>query len=62
MTSHSRATCCGCCRAGTAYKELLAVDLARLAMKGLLDKTALDPSLIDYVNFGTVIQGVPCCR
>lgn len=38
------------------YKDYLAVDLARFAMKGILDKTALDPSLIDYVNFGTVIQ------
>jgi acetyl-CoA acetyltransferase len=45
------------CRAGTAYKDYLAVDLARFAMKGIIDKTALDPSLIDYVNFGTVIQG-----
>lgn len=42
--------------AGTMYKDYLAVDLARFAMKGILDKTALDPSLIDYVNFGTVIQ------
>jgi acetyl-CoA acyltransferase len=42
--------------AGTAYKDYLAVDLARFAMKGIIDKTALDPSLIDYVNFGTVIQ------
>ena len=33
------------------------MDLARFAMKGILDKTALDPSLLDYVNFGTVIQG-----
>jgi acetyl-CoA acyltransferase len=45
-------------RAGTMYKDYLAVDLARFAMKGILDKTALDPSLIDYVNFGTVIQGM----
>lgn len=37
------------------------MDLARFAMKGILDKTALDPSLIDYINFGTVIQGVGLC-
>jgi hypothetical protein len=32
--------------AGTAYKDLMAVDLGRLAMKGILDKTALDPKLV----------------
>lgn len=34
----------------------MAVDLGRLALKGLLTKTALDPALIDYLYFGTVIQ------
>lgn len=42
--------------AGTVYKDLLAVDLARLALRGLLNKTALDPALIDYIYMGTVIQ------
>jgi acetyl-CoA acyltransferase len=42
--------------AGTAYKDYLAVDLGRLAMKGLLDKTAVNPQDIDYVYYGTVIQ------
>lgn len=42
--------------AGTAYKDLLAVDLGRLALKGLLTKTAIDPKLVDYLYFGTVIQ------
>ena len=42
--------------AGTAYKDYLAVDLGRLAMKGLLDKTAISPQEIDYVYYGTVIQ------
>lgn len=32
--------------AGTTYKDLLAVDLGRLAIKGLIDKTALDPKLV----------------
>jgi acetyl-CoA acyltransferase len=40
----------------TKYNDYLAVDLSRLAMKGLLTKTALDPSLIDYVEWGTVIM------
>ncbi|GMI35811.1 hypothetical protein TrRE_jg8112 [Triparma retinervis] len=40
----------------TIYKDLLAVDLQRHALKALLTKTALDPALIDYVLCGTVIQ------
>lgn len=41
---------------GTVYKDYLAVDLGRLALKGLLAKTAVDPAAIDYVFMGTVIQ------
>jgi acetyl-CoA acetyltransferase len=40
--------------AGTAYKDLLAVDLGRLALKGLLTKTAIDPKLIDYLYLGNI--------
>ncbi len=32
------------------------MDLARLALKGLLTKTAIDPKLVDYLMYGTVIQ------
>lgn len=42
--------------ASTVYKKDLAVDLAQKAIKGLLVKTALDPALVDYVLYGTVIQ------
>lgn len=42
--------------AGTVYGDYLAVDLARMAIKGLLTKTAVDPSSIDYLYYGTVIQ------
>jgi len=42
--------------AGTVYGDYMAVDLQRLALKGLLTKTALDPSLVDYLYCGTVIQ------
>ena len=42
--------------AGTVYGKYLAVDLARMALKGLLTKTALSPSEIDYLYYGTVIQ------
>jgi len=43
-------------KAGTVYSKYLAVDLQRFALKGLLDKTALDPELVDYLYCGTVIQ------
>jgi acetyl-CoA acyltransferase len=42
--------------AGTTYSKYLAVDLQRFALKGLMDKTALDPNLVDYILCGTVIQ------
>jgi acetyl-CoA acyltransferase len=38
------------------YKDYMAVDLGRFALKGLLDKTALDPASIDYLYYGSVIQ------
>eukprot|EP01035_Chromulina_nebulosa_P017052 gene17052-22562_t len=40
----------------TEYNKYLAVDLSRFALKGLLTKTALDPSIIDYLYYGSVIQ------
>lgn len=42
----------------TIYSKELAVDLQRLAIKGLLTQTALDPNEIDYVVCGNVIQEV----
>ena len=39
--------------AGSVYGDLIAVDLARLALKGLLVKTAIDPASIDFLNYGT---------
>ena len=40
-----------------APRDLLAVDLGKLAMRGLLNRNPeLDPKDIDYVLFGTVIQ------
>jgi Thiolase, N-terminal domain len=45
--------------AGTVYKNYMAVDLARFALKGLLTKTALDPASIDYLYYGSVIQVSP---
>ncbi len=41
---------------GTDYKDMIAQDLGRLAIKGLFTKTAIDPAIVDYVLYGTVIQ------
>jgi acetyl-CoA acyltransferase len=45
-------------QASTIYKDEMAVDLQRMAIKGLLTKTALNKNDIDYVICGTVIQEV----
>lgn len=42
----------------TIYGDQLAVDLQRLAFQGLITKTALDKSDVDYIMAGTVIQEV----
>jgi len=40
----------------TVYNKLIAYDLARLALTGLMTKTGVSPKAIDYVLMGTVIQ------
>ena len=40
----------------TAYNDMMAYNLARLALHGLLEKTAVDAAAVDYVLMGTVIQ------
>jgi hypothetical protein len=45
---------------GTEFKDYIAQDLGRIAIKGLLTKTALDPSQVDYTLYGTVIQEGQC--
>jgi len=42
----------------TEYKDKSSYDLARMAIKGVLDKTGVDPKSIDYVLMGVVIQEV----
>ena len=37
---------------------MMAYDLGRLAIKGLMDKTALKAEDVDYVMYGTVVQEV----
>uniref|UniRef100_A0A672IT08 Trifunctional enzyme subunit beta, mitochondrial n=1 Tax=Salarias fasciatus TaxID=181472 RepID=A0A672IT08_SALFA len=43
---------------GTAYADLMPHDLARAALQGLLNKTAISKDAVDYIIYGTVIQEV----
>jgi acetyl-CoA C-acetyltransferase len=43
-------------RFGGALKDMTAVDLGEIAMSGALERSGLDPSKIDEVVFGHVIQ------
>lgn len=45
-------------RSGTHYNDLMAYDLGRMAIKGLLSRNAIPPESIDRVIMGTVIQEV----
>jgi acetyl-CoA acetyltransferase family protein len=45
-------------RSGTAYYDLMAWELGRCAVKGLIARTGIDPSLIDYCIMGTVMADV----
>ena len=45
-------------KTSTIYADEMAVDLQRMAFKGLMDKTAMERENIDYVISGTVIQEV----
>lgn len=45
-------------RSGTAYKNLMAYDLGRMAIEGLLGRSAIHTDQLDYVIMGTVIQDV----
>jgi len=45
-------------RSGTDYQDLMAYDLARMAISGLLKRNAINPAEIDRVIMGIVIQEV----
>jgi len=45
-------------RSGTAYYDLMAWELGRYAVKGLIARTGIDPSVIDYVIMGTVMSDI----
>lgn len=45
-------------RSGTAYASLKAYDLGRMALRALLNRTGVDPSAIDRVMMGCVVQEI----
>src|SRR5437867_2563171 len=45
-------------RAGTAFKSLSAIELGRLCVGELLQRTELDASLVEAVVYGTVVHSV----
>jgi acetyl-CoA acyltransferase len=45
-------------KAGTVFRDLTAVDLARLATRELLARTEVDPRAVDQVIFGQVLPSV----
>ncbi|MBU4575708.1 MAG: acetyl-CoA C-acyltransferase, partial [Proteobacteria bacterium] len=45
-------------RSGTQFSELMAYDLGRMAVAGLMHHTRLDPSVVDLLVMGNVIQEV----
>ena len=45
-------------KAGTAFRDLSAVDLARAAGRELLARTEVDPGIVDQVIFGQVVPSV----
>ncbi len=45
-------------RSGTGYVDLMAYDMGRMILKGLLTRTGLDPNEVDRVVMGCVLQDV----
>ena len=45
-------------KSGTGYVDLMAYDMGRMVLRGLLTRTGLPPDTLDRVVLGTVIQDV----
>lgn len=45
-------------RSGTDYQDLMAYDLARMAIQSLLTKTQLEPGKVDWVIMGCVVSNI----
>ncbi|MGD8898215.1 MAG: beta-ketoacyl synthase N-terminal-like domain-containing protein, partial [Acidobacteriota bacterium] len=59
MNSRRVAVVAGCrtpfARSGTVYRDLTALDLAKVCLRELIERTDLDPSAIDTVVMGQVV-------
>ena len=62
MNSRRVAVLAGCrtpfARSGTVYRDLTALDLAKVCLRELIERTDLDPSVIDTVVMGQVVASV----
>lgn len=45
-------------KSGTAFRDLSAVELGKVAVRELIARSDLDPAEIDHVIYGTVVQSV----
>ena len=45
-------------RSGTDYKDLMAYQLGKIAIKGLLERTGIKPEEVDAVIMGTVVHNI----
>lgn len=45
-------------RSGTAFAQCTSYDLARMALRGLLTRTDLNPEVVDRIIMGSVVQNV----
>ena len=45
-------------RSGTAFYNMMSWELGRYAVKGLIARTGIDPSLVEYVIMGTVMSDI----
>src|SRR5258705_9436914 len=59
MTNGRVAIVAGCrtpfAKAGTVYRELTALDLAKACVRELVERTEVDPAVIGYAVMGQVI-------
>ena len=62
MTNGRVAIVAGCrtpfAKAGTVYRELTALDLAKACVRELVERTEVDPAVIGYAVMGQVIPSV----
>lgn len=45
-------------KSGTEYTDLMSYQLGQFAIKGLIDKTGIDPAIVEKVVYGNVISNI----